>query len=592
MKRCPKCGREYDLSMSFCLDDGSELLYGPGSGSPPAREGMAAASVDEVVGDEPQTAILHSTDARSEAATRAQIHTTAAEPQSRLEEGAEKPSFSAHRAAEPPRGIDKRLLLAPVALAVIALGGYFGYRYFMPSKQIESIAVMPFANESGDPGIEYLSDGMTETLISGLSNIPNLSVKGRSIVFFYKGKETTPKKIGEDLGVQAVLLGRVAQRGDDLKLSLELVDAKTGDVIWSELYDRKRADLVRLQNEIAEDVLNKLKVKLSRNDQQKLAKVETNDSEAYELYLKGRYFWNKRTDEDTIKAIEQFKAAADIDPNFALAYAGLADCYVLGMGTELSTEDRLKTGKAFAEKALALDDQLAEPYAALGAIHEQMWLWSEVEDKYKRAIELNPNYATAYQWYSIYLIDFGRVDEAASMIERAQVLDPLSAAINIQVSIIYWAQKNFDLSVRNARRSIELNPDSPTPYRTLGDALLQQGRTDEAVENLEKAVELGKRRGRELGNLGYAYAVQGNRAKALAIANELEDGHPEKGSSELLIASVYAGLGDKDKAFEWLEKCFQNRSPRLVEIRWHFQFASLRDDPRFADLTKRMGLPD
>ncbi|HEX3100311.1 MAG TPA: hypothetical protein VHQ01_00890, partial [Pyrinomonadaceae bacterium] len=311
MKRCPECRRDYyDDTLSFCLNDGTELVYGL---SP----------------DEPATAILSeppaSTGGRSvsENPTRPFIHTTAAEPEPKgnLGDSTEKQRFSARRTAKP-------LIIGVVVLALLA-GGFFGYRYFAPfgSKQTESIAVMPFVNESGNADVEYLADGMTETLISSLSNIPNLSVKARSTVFYYKGKETSAKKIGEELKVQAVLFGRVSQRGDDLKLSLELVNTETQDVIWSEQYNRKQADLVTLQADIARDVSAKLKIKLSGADVAKVEKNSTVNPKAYQLYLKGLFQYNRRTGDSLKQAAEFFQQAIENDPNYAQAYSSLARTY-------------------------------------------------------------------------------------------------------------------------------------------------------------------------------------------------------------------------------------------------------------------------
>jgi len=569
MKKCPQCGRDYnDPTLSFCLDDGASLLDGPASM------------------DEPRTAILPDAVSTAESPTRTLDPGETAE--TRLHPGDESTNG--------PASLSRRTAIIASFVGILVVAALGAGIYWMigggSSRQIGSIAVMPFVNESGDSDVEYLADGMTETLIGSLSNIPNLSVKARSTVFFYKGKSASPAKLGKDLGVEAVLFGRVAERGEDLKLSLELVDTSSQDVIWFQQYNRNKSGLVSLQSEVARDVSSKLKSRLAGVDEAKVAKASTKNSEAYRLYLQGRYFWNKRTDEDTRKAIELFKAAADKDPNYALAYAGLADCYVLGLGTGLNNKDRLTTGKAFAEKALALDDQLAEPHAALGAILEQMWKWSEVESQYKRAIELNPNYATAYHWYSIYLKDFGRSDEAISAIKKAQELDPLSVAINCQASVIYRTNNDLEPSIANARRCVELDPNSQVAYRVLGDALLRQGSTAEAIDNLKKAVELSGRNARELAGLGYAYAVQGKRPEALEIAKELEDLHAKRGARETSVALVYAGLGDKDKAFEWLDKSFQAGGSRLIETRWTFQFESLRNDPRYTDLLKRMGLED
>ncbi len=325
-----------------------------------------------------------------------------------------------------PRSFDKRLLAVPFLLGIIVLGGLFGYRNFSPTKQIESIAVMPFDYESGNVDVEYLSDGMTETLIRSLSQLANLQVKPRSSVFRYKGKETDAKTIGTELNVQAILNGRVIQRGDQLTPNLELIDVQKDVVLWSEQYNRRQTDLVSLQSEIAKDVSAKLKLKLSGADEAKVTKAATTDPEAYQAYLKGRYYWNRRTSENLKKAIAQFKIATDRDPNYALAFAGLADCHALlseYSGVPLTVT--APQAKTFAERAIALDGSLAEPHATLGTVNRQLWQWAEAEKEFKRAIELNPKYATAYHWYSIMLLGLGRKDEALAMIQRAHELDPL-----------------------------------------------------------------------------------------------------------------------------------------------------------------------
>lgn len=564
MKKCPQCGRDYnDDSMSFCLDDGSELLFGPAST------------------DEPKTAILPS-DLAAEAATRAQIHTT--------EQTAVLPSGIAD--IPKSNAFDKRLILALMLLAVIVLGGFFGYRYITPAKQIESIAVMPFVNESGNADVEYLSDGMTETLISSLSNIPNLSVKARSTVFYYKGKETSPKKIGEELKVQAVLFGRVSQRGDDLKLSLELVNTQTQDVIWAEEYNRKQSDLISLQSEIAKDVSAKLKLKLSGAEEAKIAKASTANPEAYQAYLKGRYYWNRRTAEDFKKAIEQFMAAIDRDPKYALAYAGLADCYaLLPQYAGTPTSEAMPQAKTYAERAIALDDQLAEPHASLGLAAQNLWQWAESEREYKRAIEINPNYATGYHWYAGLLKELGRFDEAAVMMKRAKELDPLSGIIGVNISEMYQIQNNHQASVENSLKLIELDPNFPLAYDYLGLSYLKLGRNADGMANIEKAVELSNRGTNILADLGYGYAVTGQHSEAIAILKELEVSYEKKESNGLNLAEVYVGLGDNDKAFEWLEKDIQ-RKENVSDIRYYSVFESLRDDPRFKNMLKRMNLPE
>ena len=440
---------------------------------------------------------------------------------------------------------------------LLAAGGFFGYKYLSPTKQIESIAVMPFVNESGNADVEYLSDGMTETLIKSLSNLPNLNVKPRSSVFRYKGKDTDMKTIGKELNVEAILNGRVVQRGEQLTLSLELVDVQNDKVLWTESYQRKQSDLVTLQSEIAKDVSTKLKSKLSGADEAKVTKTSTANPEAYQAYLKGRYYWNRRTTENIKKAIEQFKTATDLDPNYALAYSGLADCYVLlNQFAGTPTSETFPQAKTYATRAIAIDDQLAESHVSLGRSIENLWQWAEAEQEYKRAIELNPNYATAYHWYSMLLRKLGRFDEATVMMKRAKEVDPLSSGISINLAEIYQIQNDYKSGVEDTLKVIELDPSFSGAYQYLGLLYLKQGRKTEAIANLEKAVELSNRDGLALMALGYGYGVTGKPTEANAILKELEEKYARKELIAMYVSGVCAGLGEKDKAFEWLEKGF------------------------------------
>jgi serine/threonine-protein kinase len=484
-------------------------------------------------------------------------------------------------------------IIGALLVGLISTVGYFAFVSRGGStKQINSIAVMPFVNESGNADVEYLSDGMTETLIKSLSNLSSLDVKPRSSVFRYKGKDTDLQTIAKELNVQAILNGRVAQRGEQLTLSLELVDVQKNSVMWTEQYQRKQSDLVSLQSEIAKDVSTNLKAKLSGADETKVTKTATADPEAYQAYLKGRYYWNRRTAENLKKAIVQFKSATDRDPNYALAFVGLADCYaVLSEYAGTSTSETLPQSKAYAERALAIDGQLAEPHATLGSIYDDSWQWGEAEKEYKTAIELNPNYPTAYHWYSILLKNVGRNDEAAAMIKRAQQLDPLSSVIGVNVSRMYQLQNNHDASIENSLKIIELDPNFGPAYEYLAFSYLKRGRNAEAIAAAEKAVNLTNGAAITLGDLGYVYAVVGKRAEAIDKIKELEEKYTRKQAVGQFVAAIYVGLGDKDKAFEWLEKDFQVRNGKLTEIRWQIQFEPLRDDPRFKDLIKRIGLP-
>jgi serine/threonine-protein kinase len=480
-----------------------------------------------------------------------------------------------------------------ILIAVIATGLGLYLRSGKSSGAIESIAVMPFVNESQNAEIEYLSDGMTETLIKSLTNLSNLDVKPRSAVFRYKGKDTDLQTIAKELKVQAILNGRVAQRGDQLTLSLELVDVQKNSVIWTEQYQRKQSDLVSLQSEIARDVSTKLKAKLSGAEETNVTRIATADPEAYQAYLKGRYYWNRRTAENIKKAIEQFKSATDRDPNYALALVGLADCYAVSneyAGTP--TSETLPKARSYAERALAIDSQLAEAHATLGIVNENSWLWNEAEKEFKRAIELNPNYPTAFHWYSIFLKNMGRNDEAVPTIKRAQELDPLSSVIAVNISRMYQLQNNHEASIENSLKLIELDPNFGPAYEYLALSYLKLGRTAEAIAAAEKSVDLSHRSGISLGDLGYVYAVAGKRTEALEKVKELEEKYARKEAIGAYLAAVYCGLNDKDKAFEWLEKDFQARNGKLSEVRWSLQYESLGDDPRFKDLLKRMGLPE
>ena len=387
--------------------------------------------------------------------------------------------------------------------------------------------------------------------------------------------------------------GRVIQRGEQLTLSLELVDVKNDKVLWTESYNRKQTDLVSLQSEIAKDISTKLKLKLSGADEAKVTKTSTADPEAYKAYLKGRYYWNRRTGENLKKAIEQFKAATDRDPNYALAYAGLADCYVVlnqYVGTPLT--ETIPQAKAYAERAISIDGQLAEPHTSLGAVNDQLGQWAEAEREFKRAIELNPNYATASHWYSVFLRNTRRTNEAAPLITRAHELDPLSSVIHSEVAVIYLIQNNYQAAIETCLKIIELDPAFSNAYQYLGLSYFKVGRNAEALTTLEKAVELSKRDGEKLRYLGYGFAIEGKREQAYAILKELEEKYVKKEANGRDVASVYAGLGEKDKALEWLEKDFQTKAGEFSPMTWEIPFETLRTDPRYKDLLKRMGLPE
>ncbi len=490
--------------------------------------------------------------------------------------------------------IKQHKLLAAFALVALLVGAIgFGYYFFYTKKTVlsadskKSIAVLPFVNESGNADVEYLSDGMTETLISSLSQLPTLSVKARSSVFRYKGKETNAKIIGKELNVQAIVHGRVVQRGQDLTLYIELVDAQTENVLWKENYNKPMTNLIALQNEIARDVSNKLETKLSGADEQHLAKNYTENTEAYQLYLKGRYHWNKRTPQDLQKAIEYFQQAIALDPNYALAFTGLADAHALvsNYGGASPRETKPKAREA-ALKALSLDDRLAEAHTALGTIlGDYDYDFAGAEREFKRAIELNPNYTTAHQFYGELLSYRGRHEEAFAEFRRALEIDPLSLILNRTYGESLLFARQYDEAIAQLNKTVELDANFASVHVSLSTVYQLKDDYAGSVEEIAKFQELiGEQQNAALmresfvqgGWEGYLRAMTGTRRPVNLPA--------------YIIATFHAELGEKDKAFAELNKSYENREYFMVLLRVDPRLDSLRDDPRFVEIIKRMNL--
>ncbi|HKC62487.1 MAG TPA: protein kinase [Pyrinomonadaceae bacterium] len=479
-----------------------------------------------------------------------------------------------------------------VLVAAIGLSYWLFTRPTTNAAPIESIAVMPFINESGNADNEYLSDGMTESLIGSLSQLPRLSVKARASVFRYKGKAVDPHTVGLELSVQAVLLGRVTARGEMLTLSLELVDARTENVIWSEQYNRRQADLVSLQSEIARDVANKLRVKLSGSDEQKLTKNYTANGEAYQLYLKGQYEWNKHTQADLQRGIEYFNQAIEVDPNYALAYSGLADSYGVLGNNYLPPNEAFPKAKAYAAKALAIDDTLAEAHTSMGAVRLFYdWNWAEAEKELKRAQTLNPNETSAHDLYSAYFEVMGQSGEAQAEGKRAQELDPLSPMMNTDIGIDSYYWRRYDEAIAQLEKTIHLEQRYVLAWAYLGQAYEQKKMYAQAIETFQKGMTQAERHPQLLASLGHAYALAGERDKALKALDELREMSKQRYISPYSFAVIYAGLDDKEQAFAWLNKAYQDRSFFLIWLKVEPQFDSLRDDPRFQGLLRSIGLP-
>ena len=487
-----------------------------------------------------------------------------------------------------------KLITAAITVAIlVSTGGLFAYyrRADNVGSSIESIAVLPFENRSGNADSEYLSDGLAESLIYRLSQLPGLKVSPTNSVLRYKGSQSDVATIAKELEVDAVMSGRLTQRGDDLTISVELTDVRTRKLIWAEQYARKMSDLLATQREIATAVTQKLQLKLSGDETKGLTKRYTQDNEAYQLYLKGRFFWNKRTPEGLKTAIAQFKAASEKDPTFALAYVGMADSYLVGnYNTRGKEKEAVPIAKAYATKALEIDPSLAEAHATMGLASTYLWEWADAERHFKRSIELNPDYPSVRHWYSRLLRPLGRFDEAFDQIMQAKKADELSVAISSNVAEMLFEKGDIQGSIEEARRGIEVSP-SWTSYRALAHCYLRLNRKDDALANAKKAVEL-LNGAPALKLLGYVQAAIGNRSEALAIAGELEAKFAKSEADGRDVAVVYAGLGENDKVFAWLEKDFQSRSSSLVELRSEVPFMPLRSDPRFKDLLKRVGLPE
>jgi TolB-like protein/Tfp pilus assembly protein PilF len=480
-------------------------------------------------------------------------------------------------------------VVASLILGTVVVGIYLNRRG--TDVAIDSIAVLPFVNQNREPDTEYLSDGLSESITNSLSQLSNLRVIPSPSVARYKMKDIDAITAGKELGVRAVLTGRILQRGENLTVNAALVDVRDNKQIWGQQYNRKVADALAVQQEISREISDHLRTELSAEEQKQLKKRDTSNPEAYQAYMRGRYYWNKRTAGNVKKAMEQFQQAADKDPNYALAYVGLADCWVtLIEYAGASTSDSVQKSIGLAERALQLDPSLGEAHASLGwSYGPGLWQWEKSESEFRRAIELSPNYPTAHQWYGLLLRDLGRMDEAKVQIKRAQELDPVSLIIGQVAVQNFLIEGDTSRALQEAKRLVELDPNYPRGLEVLGWIYLKQGRNSEAVATLQKAVAAGGDR-RILGSLGYMLAISGRKTEALTLLKEIQSKYERHEALAKDVAGVYAGLGEKDQVFVWLEKDFQARSGPLSRIKWEFPFESVRSDPRFADLLRRMGL--
>ena len=461
------------------------------------------------------------------------------------------------------------------------------------SKVINSLAVLPFENATRDPENEYLSDGIAGSLINILATVPKLRVMAQSTVLRYKGRGIDPQTLGRELNVRAVLTGRIMHSGESLRIGTELVDVATGSQLWGAQFNRKLGDIFAIQDEISEEISGKLRLKLTRADKKRLTKRQTDDAEAYRLYLKGRHHWNRWTEDGFYRAIEYFEQAVEKDPTYALAHTGIADSYVLlGWNSYLPPRDAFPKGKIAAMKALRLDLELGEAHNPLAAV---LWLydwrWPAAQTEFARSLELNPAYPTANHWYAEYVMTMGRVEEAIARMTESQELDPLSLIISVAIGWAHYMARRDDDAVEQLRRTVELEPHYPVTYWILGLLLRKMGRYEDAITEGEKGVKLSGASPLMKAALAHTLAAAGNRNQAIAILDELTKLTEQKYVSPYFFAGIHVGLGETDRALEYLEKSYEDHSHWLIYLHIDPSMDALRSNPRFQDLLRRIGLP-
>jgi len=461
---------------------------------------------------------------------------------------------------------------------------------------IKSVVVLPFENLSGDKDQQYFTDGMTDELIAHLAKIRSLRVISRTSAMEYKGTQKTLSEIARDLNVDAVVEGTVLRSGNRVRITAELVQAATDRHLWAETYESPLGDILTLQSRVATAIANEIRINLTPEEQQRLASTRSVSTEGYEDYLKGRYYWNKRSEEGLNKAIEYFQLATQKDPHSALAFAGLADGYsIIGsaiVGTVPSQEVAPKA-KAAALKALELDASLAEAQTSLATVRFNYdWDWAAAASGFQRSIELNPSYATAYQRYSLYLMAVGRSEESLTQMGRARDLDPLSISMNFSLGWRLYMARQYDRAIEQLRNTLDMDPNFALPRMVLGQAYEQKGSWQQAIAELQRAASVSHDSPPMLGALGHVYAVAGKRAEAERILGQLMEKSRKRYVSPFYVAIIYTGLGENEKAMDWLEKAYLDRSNAVLFLKVDPELDSLRSNPRFQALLHRLALPE
>ncbi len=494
----------------------------------------------------------------------------------------------------------RRLFLVSVAVLGLLIVGLVLAKQQGAKKQrlavpiaapIRSLAVLPLENLSDDPKQDYFADGMSDALITDLSQIKDLRVISRTSVMQYRGAHLPVSQIAKELRVDAVVEGSVLRSEDRVRISAELVRGDTQQNLWAQSYERPFNDVLSLQNDVARDIVKEIRIRLTQEEQARLSSSRSVVPAAYDAYLQGRYNSAKRTGEALSQAVTDYQQAIQLDPTYAPAYAGLAGALaLLADYKDVAPALMLQNAEAAAQKALQLDDSLAEAHAALGLIREFRLDWAGVLAEFQRAIELNPGDANAHHWNALALSVAGKNDQAIAEIKLAQELDPRSPIINANVAWCFYLAGNYDESIEQARKTLELDPNFPVAHGYLGQAYLEKEKFEDAFAELRKALSLSGNETSYKAELANAYAVAGRKQEALAILREFLALSSKQYVSSYNLALVYAGLGDKDKTIQWLNKAYEEKALRVININVHPRFASLRSDPRFQALVHRMGL--
>jgi eukaryotic-like serine/threonine-protein kinase len=518
----------------------------------------------------------------------AQRPQSASELLKRLDSSA--PTGLAISRAFPPTAVRRPVLVALVGTIVaLGAGGFYLYLHRGSPNKVKSLVILPFVNVATNPDAEYLSDGIADGLINSLSQIPELRVIARTTAFRYKGKEPDFEGLRRQLSVDGVVSGRVQQVGNKLVIQADLVDTSNGSQLWGEQYNRPFTDALFIQEEITKAITEKLRPRLAPDLQNRVTRRQTDNSEAYQLFLKAHSFLRKYTKDGFAKSREYFQEAIELDPHYALAYAGLADSYSLApQYTNERGSEAYPQARRAALKALALDDELAEAHVSLGLVSIATWDWATAGKEYKRAIELSPNYSRAHNSYSVYLWNMGRTEEALAEAKRAQQLDPANVVPTSNVGAYSCELGQYERGIAAAKEASALNSNFSS---ALAWCYLVQKKYPEAIALLKEARSRNLNNPRVLGLLAYSYAVSGSRDDALRIVEELKSAAETDDDAPIRIAQALVGLGDKEHAIEWLEKAYQRRAHWLRALKTDFTFDPLRSDPRFKDLLRRIGLP-